>query len=261
MQHRADTRESFSSDRSTATKRKRPESRQNLPLSSKGSSHAIESRSLCVAQRCGLAAAIGILFAGSTAQAQTTIWNNNGPDWNTAANWNNGIPNNSSYIAQFNSGSYTYSPSVSSPTTVGAIWVTGGGAVSISGAAMTVNGATVDTYPAAGIVLDNAAATLTINNQISFGGLDGSNNPLGILQVHQGTVQVNSGGLLTNTNEIDVGDTAGQTGTLNLSGGTVNVLLGGQTYNPNYWSNGVYVGSQGGIGNVTMSGNAVLDAG
>ena len=61
--------------------------------------------------------------------------------------------------------------------------------------------------------MDNSAATLTITNTVAFGGLDGSNNSLGILQVHQGTVQVN-GGMLTNTNEINVGDTLGYTGAL-----------------------------------------------
>ena len=155
------------------------------------------------------------------------------------------------------------SPNVGSATQAGAIWVTGSGPLTIGGAGLlTVNGATVDGYTAAGIVVDNSAATLSINNQISFGGLDGSNNPLGIVQVNRGTLQINSGGMLTNTNEINVGDTLGATGNLVMTGGTVSVLLGGNTYNTsNYYYPGVYVGSQGGTGNLTLSGNSLLDAG
>ena len=37
---------------------------------------------------CGLAAAMGILFAGASAWAQTTYtWNDTGTTWNTTANW------------------------------------------------------------------------------------------------------------------------------------------------------------------------------
>ena len=83
-----------------------------------------------------------------------------------------------------------------------------------------------------GNLLMNSPGTMTINNTVAFGGLDGSSNPLGIVQIHQGTVQVNSGGALTNTNEIDVGDTYGQTATLTMSGGTVSALSTGNSGTP-----------------------------
>ena len=232
---------------------------------------------------CGFAAAVGILFAASTAQAQV-VWNNSGTDWNTGANWTGGVPG-STGIAEFNSSSsYTYQPNVGSATQAGAIWDTGAGAVNITytgAGALTLNGATVNGNSGTGIEMDPAATamtigvpvtssgnllmnspgTMTINNTVAFGGLDGSSNPLGIVQIHQGTVQVNSGGALTNTNEIDVGDTYGQTATLTMSGGTVGAPLTGNSRNTNYYSPGIYVGVSGGTGNVTMSGKSVLNVG
>ena len=82
---------------------------------------------------CGFAAAVGILFGGSAAQAQV-VWNNSGTDWNTGANWTGGVPGStgSTGIAQFNAPSYTYQPNVGSATQAGAIWDTGAGAVNIT---------------------------------------------------------------------------------------------------------------------------------
>ena len=65
-----------------------------------------------------------------------------------------------------------------------------------------------------GNLVMNGPGTLTITNTVTFGGLDSNSNPLGILQVHQGTLNL-TGGAITNTNEIDVGDAPSHTGTLN----------------------------------------------
>ena len=101
---------------------------------------------------------------------------------------------------------------------------------------------------------------LTIGNTVAFGGLDGNYNSLGIVIIHQGAINVTAAGALTNTGEIDVGDTAGQTGTLRISSSTALVLCSGSSYNNTQGFSGVYVGINGGTGHLTLTGNAVLDA-
>ena len=98
-----------------------------------------------------------------------------------------------------------------------------------------------------------SGGTLTFTNVNTFGGINAGGIPLGIVSIHQGALNVASGGVLTNTSEIDVGDTAGQTGTLTLNSGTAAVSSGN-----NFWS-GVNVGYNGGTGVVTLSGNSLLD--
>jgi len=99
------------------------------------------------------------------------------------------------------------------------------------------------------------AGTLTISNTNTFGGVDSAGNPYGIVSIHQGAIQVSPGGVLTNnTSEIDVGDTAGQTGTLTMSSGTAIVPFGSTGYS------GVNVGIHGGTGILTLTGNSLLDA-
>jgi hypothetical protein len=128
-----------------------------------------------------------------------------------------------------------------------------------SGANLTISAPVAST----GNVIMNGAGALTITNTVALGGIDGSNNPLGIVQVHQGTVNVNAGGAITNSIEIDVGDSPGQTGTLNLASGTVIAPYSPFAVNPvtSYGTYpAVYVGVNGGIGNVTLSGNSLFDA-
>ena len=77
-----------------------------------------------------------------------------------------------------------------------------------------------------GNLVKTGPGTLAINNTVTFGGVDNSgiNVSLGIVSIHQGVMQVNSGGMLTNTSEIDVGDTAGLTGALTLNDGTARAV-------------------------------------
>ena len=80
-------------------------------------------------------------------------------------------------------------------------------------------------------------------------------HPYGIVSIHQGAINVSPGGVLTNnTSEIDVGDTAGLTGTLTMSSGTAIVPFGSNGYS------GVNVGIHGGTGLLTLTGNSLLDA-
>ena len=204
---------------------------------------------------CGFAAAIGILLGGASAQAQS-VWNNSGPDWNTTANWSGGVPGNSA-IAEFNSASYAGTqPNVGSAIQVGEIWDHGSGSLTIGGAGpLTINGATATSDGTIGLLMDSAG-TLTVATSMVFGGVDGSSNAVGYVNVHQGTIQINSTGSWTNLGELNLGNVSGQTGTLALSSGTV-VLPAVQ--NNALWS-GVSVGANGGTGVLTLTGNSLFNA-
>ena len=69
-----------------------------------------------------------------------------------------------------------------------------------------------------GQVTNVGSGTLTIANVNTFGGGDADGDVFGIVSIHQGEIDVIAGGVLTNnTSEIDVGDTAGLTGTLAMN--------------------------------------------
>ena len=104
------------------------------------------------------------------------------------------------------------------------------------------------------VLVQARAGTLTITNaNNSFGGVDSAGDPYGVV-IHQGAISVSPGGVLTNnTSEIDMGDTAGLTGTLTISGGTAIVPFGSTGYS------GVNVGIYGGTGLLTLTGNSLLD--
>ena len=203
---------------------------------------------------CGFAAAIGILFSGLSAQAQS-VWNNSGTNWTTGTNWTGGVPGNSG-IAQFNASSYAYNPNVGSATQVGEIWDNGSGSFTIGGAAtLTMSGSASGPGGEIGLLMDSTG-TLTVATQIASAGIDGSGNSAGYVLVHQGTVNVNSAGSITNLGQLDLGDVSGQTGTLMLSGGTVTLPQIGNTGN---WT-GVSVGLNGGTGVLNLTGNSLFDA-
>ena len=105
-----------------------------------------------------------------------------------------------------------------------------------------------------GNLVMNSPGTMTIATPITFGGVDGSWNNLGYPIIHQGTVQVSSGGSLTNMAQLDLGDTYGETGTLALSGGIVTVPWGSSNWNI------VGIGLNGGTGVLTLAGNSLFDA-
>ena len=230
----------------------------------------IRSVSGCV---CSFAAAFGILFAGSTASAGLT-WNNGSDNWSWdvtsgALNWSGiawsdgsdavfgstGIgavtlgSNVNAASITFNNPGYTINPDASHlyGLTVGNGGITANASATIA--------APVDMSAGYGnLVMNNSPGTLTVSNTVAFGGVDGSGNGQGYVIVHQGTVNVASGGALTNLSEIDLGDTPGKTGTLTMSGGAVTAPWVNNDYN------GVSVGLTGGTGAMALTGNAVFDA-
>jgi autotransporter-associated beta strand protein len=158
-----------------------------------------------------------------------------------SANWATNSPNNTPALGiDTTNGDFSYGGSL--PQSIG----------------LTKMGANNLTLTAAntimGNLVSNGPGTMTIANNFSFDGVDGGYNALGIVQIHQGQINVVSGGALTNTSEIDLGDTPGQTGTLSLTSGTAVVNFGS-----NGWS-GVNVGFKGGTGILSLTGNSLLDA-
>ena len=159
----------------------------------------------------------------------------------TSACWSNSTPNTAPALGiDTTNGDFTYGGSI--PQAVGLTKL--GGNNLVLTAANTMNGNLISAGP----------GTLTIANTLAFGGIDNSGNPLGIVQIHQGRINVVSGGALTDLSEIDVGDAPMQTGTLTLSSGTAILQFGS-----NYYS-GVNVGYHGGTGIVDLTGTSLLDA-
>jgi fibronectin-binding autotransporter adhesin len=159
----------------------------------------------------------------------------------TSASWSNSTPNNAPALGvDTTNGDFTYGGGI--PKAIGLIKL-GNNNLTLT-AANTMNGNLINAGP----------GTLTIANTLAFGGVDSSYNSLGIVQIHQGQINVVSGGALTNLSEIDVGDTRSQSGTLNLTSGTALVPNGS-----NSWS-GVNVGYNGSTGILNLTGKSVLDA-
>ncbi len=209
----------------------------------------------------GTTVASGVLEAATTASlpgynAAGTVYVAGGAvlavqsgGWNAAqigtllasASWSDSTPNNDPSLGiNTTSGGFTYGGTI--PQGVG-LTKLGANNLSLT-AANSIHGNLVSAGP----------GTLSIGSTLAFGGVDNSFNPLGIVQIHQGQINVPAVGALANLSEIDLGDTPAQTGTLSLSGGAVLV-----SYASNYWS-GVNVGFHGGAGQLTLSGRSLLDA-
>jgi fibronectin-binding autotransporter adhesin len=117
---------------------------------------------------------IGVLvlvagLVGQSTSAATYTWANTGATWNTAANWGGTVPG-SSDVGLFNLGSYSFQPTLSAITSVGGLWDTGTGAVTVSGSALTLNSASINGNATTGIELDPGAGALTISSSLVLGG-------------------------------------------------------------------------------------------
>ena len=103
-------------------------------------------------------AALCLAVVASPARAATYTWGNTGVTWSSSSNWFGATPG-SADIALFNlNGTYTSQPAITAATSVGALWDTGSGALTVSGSALTLNGATVNGNAATGIEMDPGAA-------------------------------------------------------------------------------------------------------
>ena len=170
-----------------------------------------------------LFALASMALAALPAVAANYTWNaSSGTAWSSAADWvNNAVPIPGS-VALFNSSSYTKQPSTGSTAeSVGAVWDTGTGPLTISGTSvLTLTGTTVSTS-GIGIEMDGGAGGLTISAPLTLGGAQtwlNNSNSGNVLSV-SGSV-VNGGNLLTvsGSGNTTIAGLVSGTGGLTMSG-------------------------------------------
>jgi autotransporter-associated beta strand protein len=105
-------------------------------------------------------------------------------NWNNAANWfNAGIPTNSAHTAAFTNATYAAQPSLTNNISLGRLWQSGSGAVTVGvpTRTMTLHGASVGGTNV-GLQVDSAAGALTMNSAITLGAnqtwINSTANPL-----------------------------------------------------------------------------------
>ncbi len=111
-----------------------------------------------------------LLVSVAKVDAATYTWANTGTDWGNGANWG-GTPPGGSDVGQFTLPSYNFQPNVAELDTIGGVWNTGAGAVTVTGSSiLTINGTTIGSNVNTGIELDPSAGALSIGAQIALGG-------------------------------------------------------------------------------------------
>ena len=105
----------------------------------------------------------------SIAWSATYTWSSTatGTSWNVASNWGGTVPQ-SGDIGLFSAGSYTSQPSLSSPASVGGIWDTGSGAITIGGTTLTLYGASINGNAGTDVELDPGAGPFSINAPVTL---------------------------------------------------------------------------------------------
>ncbi len=239
-------------------------------------------RRACLAM-AGLAFVWMIFCSDSRAWSATLTWSSTaaGTSWSDASNWGGTLPG-SADIGFFSAASYTSQPALTSTASVGGIWDTGSGSITIGGSsALTLFGTAINSNTGTGIEVDagagpltinaplvlqnnqqwinNSASALTVNGGISGSGsltilgsgmltLTGMNTYSGNTTVDGGTLQMPSGSLASPTQYVGYSGS----GALLQSGG-VNALSGtaGQLY---------LAYSSSSSGTYNLSGNGLLSA-
>ncbi len=132
--------------------------------------------------------------------------------------------------ALFNAASYNNQPSLSTPASVGGIWGTGGGTVTIDGNALALYGTTINSNAGTGIELDSGGGSLTINAPLVLQNdqqwINNSGNPLTVnsdISGPGGLTKLGTGMLtLTGMNAFG-GDLTVSAGTIRMPCGTMSV--------------------------------------
>ena len=195
--------------------------------------------------RIGAIVAVGLILilVGHTAGAATYTWSNPSglPYWNITGNWG-GTPGGSD-VGLFNSNSsYAHPATLTVSATIGGVWDTGSGALTIGSTAstdtLTVNGGTIGVNPSTGIEMDPGAGALTIGSTLSLGGPQTwlNNSSAGALTIGGGS----TGGINLNSYLLTVSGSGNQTyggsikgtGGLTQTGGFL-VLTSSSTANDN----------------------------
>ena len=125
-------------------------------------------------------AALCCIPSGASA-ATVFTWANVASDWGAAGDWSPaGPPTGGTAVAQFTNSSYSFQPAlVSASQSLGGIWDTGAGNVTIAASsnfALTLSGTTINGHGATGLELDAGAGSLTINSPVTMGAQQVWNN-------------------------------------------------------------------------------------
>jgi autotransporter-associated beta strand protein len=178
--------------------------------------------------------ALGLVFGiglfGSTATAAVYTWADAGSTWGDGSDWG-GVAPGSSDVGQFSFNSYNNQPNVTVATSVGGIWGTGAGAVTIGGSPLTLNSATINNSTATGIEMDPGAGPLSINAPLVIGAaqtwLNNSSSPLAV----NGNVDTGSYTLtVAGSGNVSVGGAISDVGGLTMLGGGTLQLFGANSY-------------------------------
>ena len=173
-----------------------------------------------------------ILAFATTAQAATLTWSNSGTAWNAASNWGTATPG--AYdTALFNlNAAYTNQPTLTATASVGGLWDTGSGAITVSGSALTLSGTSINgSLAAEGIEMDPGAGALTISAPLTLGGAQQWLNNSGGLLTVSGAVN-NGGNSLTvaGSGNAVISAAVSGGGGLAMSGSGLLTLSGNNTY-------------------------------
>ena len=203
--------------------------RNGIPLKFLRKADAVSGFKMSCRLSAIVAFGVIVLGVGELAPAATLTWSDSGTDWNTPSNWGGSVPG-SGDTALFNAASYNNQPSLSSPASVGGIWGTGGGTVTIDGNALTLYGTTINSNAGTGIELDSGGGSLTINAPLVLQNdqqwINNSGNPLTVnsdISGPGGLTKLGTGMLtLTGMNAFG-GDLTVSAGTIRMPCGTMSV--------------------------------------
>ncbi len=110
------------------------------------------------------------LCVANPAAAATQTWSNLGTDWGTASNWFGALPGPTD-AALFNLGAYSAQPNVGETSSVGGLWSTGSGPLTIGGTSpLTINGTTINGNANTGIEMNPGAGAMTVKRPVTLGG-------------------------------------------------------------------------------------------
>ena len=109
-------------------------------------------------RKLGALVALGLAISllAQAVTAATYNWASVGTTWNTPGNWGGTVPG-ASDVGQFGLGSYTSQPTLTATSSIGGLWNTGGGAVTVSGSTLTLNSTSIGSNANTGIEMDPGA--------------------------------------------------------------------------------------------------------
>ncbi len=178
----------------------------------------ISRRCMC---RCdAIALVVALAFVASPIRAQHVYtWGNVGSNWGTAANWGGTVPT-ATDTGLFKAGSYQFEPNLAAPFSIGGVWSTGAGIVTINGSSLTIKSTSINGNAFTGIEMDSGAGPLTDNAPLVVGASQSWLNNSGSLLSIQGNVDTGSYTLTVGgSGNVSFGGAISDAGSLKMVGG------------------------------------------